>query len=94
MNAYLNSLPAPAGVVANNEGAIMRGRERFRINCTFCHNVDQGTFVPPAIVPMRVIFPGDAPVTLLLQRTAPLNPILDTPGNIVDDKSLLARRVR
>ncbi|MFN2444505.1 MAG: hypothetical protein ABR606_02775 [Vicinamibacterales bacterium] len=86
MNAYLNSLPAPPGVTENNEGAIMRGRERFRINCTFCHNVDQSTFVPPAIVPMRFIFPGDAPMTLLPQRVPPFNPILDTPGNIFDDK--------
>ena len=86
MNAYLNSLPAPAGVTDNNEGAIMRGRERFRLNCTFCHNADQSRFVPPAIVPMGVIFPADNPTTLLPQRTAPLNPILDTPGNFFDDK--------
>ncbi len=31
---------------------------------------------------MKVIFPGDNPVVLLPQRTPPLNPILDTPGNI------------
>ena len=35
---------------------------------------------------MRFIFPGDAPVVLLPQRMAPLNPIVDTPGNIFDDK--------
>ncbi|MEO6239631.1 MAG: hypothetical protein ABIQ52_21755 [Vicinamibacterales bacterium] len=86
MNAYLNSLQAPPGVTDNNEGAIARGRARFRINCTACHNLDQSTFVPPAIVPMRFIFPGDQPVVLLPQRMAPLNPILDTPGNIFDDK--------
>ncbi|MBA2260758.1 MAG: hypothetical protein H0W18_17870 [Acidobacteria bacterium] len=85
MNAYLNSLPAPPGVT-EDEGAVARGRARFRINCTFCHNVDQSTFVPPAIVDMRFIFPGDAPVVLLPQRMAPLNPILDTPGNTFDDK--------
>ncbi|MEP6917927.1 MAG: hypothetical protein ABJC89_19935 [Acidobacteriota bacterium] len=86
MNAYLNGLPAPAGVIDNNQGAIARGRERFRINCTFCHNVDQSVFVPPAIVPMRRIFPGDNPTVLLQQRVAPLNPIVDTAGNIFDDK--------
>ena len=85
MNAYLNSLPAPAGVI-DSEGAVARGRERFRINCTFCHNLDQSTFVPPAIVAMRFIFPGDAPMVLLPQRMAPLNPIVDTPGNPFDDK--------
>jgi len=85
MNAYLNSLQAPPGVT-DNEGAVARGRERFRISCTFCHNVDQSTFVPPAIVPMRFIFPGDQPMVLLPQRMPPLNPILNTPGNIFDDK--------
>jgi cytochrome c2 len=85
MNAYLNSLPAPPGVV-EDEGAVARGRARFRINCTFCHNVDQSIFVPPAIVGMRFIFPGDNPTVLLPQRMAPLNPIVDTPGNIFDDK--------
>ncbi|MDQ3068660.1 MAG: hypothetical protein M3R55_02885 [Acidobacteriota bacterium] len=85
MNAYLNSLPAPEGI-SEDGGAIARGRERFRINCTFCHNLDQSTFVPPAIVAMRFIFPGDSPVVLLPQRVPPLNPILDTPGNFFDDK--------
>ena len=85
MNAYLNSLEAPPGVT-DNEGAVARGRAQFRINCTFCHNVDQNTFVPPAIVPMRFIFPGDQPVVLLPQRMPPLNPIVNTPGNIFDDK--------
>lgn len=85
MNAYLNSLQAPPGVT-DAEGAVSRGRSRFRVNCAFCHNVDQNTFVPPAIVPMRVIFPGDRPVVLLAQRMAPLNPILNTTDNIFDDK--------
>jgi len=85
MNAYLNSLQAPPGVT-DNEGAVARGRARFRINCTFCHNVDQSTFVPPAIVAMRFIFPGDMPTVLLPQRMAPLNPILNTPNSIFDDK--------
>ena len=85
MNAYLNSLQAPAGVVTNADAG-MRGRALFRNNCTACHNVDQGKAVPAFIVPMKTIFPGDNPVTLLASRVAPLNPILDTPGNIFDDK--------
>jgi hypothetical protein len=48
--------------------------------------VDQGRYVPTFIVPMITVFPGDAPVTLLASRTAPLNPILDTPGVFFDDK--------
>ena len=35
---------------------------------------------------MKTVFPGDNPVVLLAQRDPPLNPILDTPGNIFDDK--------
>lgn len=85
MNAYLNSLPAPAGLVAD-AAAGTRGRALFRNNCTACHNVDQGLPVPAFIVPMATLFPGDDPVTLLAMRDAPLNPILDTVDNIFDDK--------
>ncbi len=85
MNAYLNSLQAPAGVVTD-AAAAQRGRAQFREDCTGCHNVDQGRSVPAFIVAMRDIFPGDAPVTLLASRDPPLNPILNTPGNIFDDK--------
>ena len=85
MNGYLNSLQAPAGVVAD-AAAGARGRALFRTNCTACHNVDQGQFVPAFTVPMKTIFPGDNPVVLLAMRVPPLNPILDTPGNFFDDK--------
>ena len=85
MNAYLNSLPAPAGVVADaNAGS--RGRALFRTNCTSCHNVDQSKPVPAFVVAMNTIFPGDNPVVLLAQRDPPLNPILNTPNSIFDDK--------
>ncbi|MDQ3230073.1 MAG: hypothetical protein M3Q13_10175, partial [Pseudomonadota bacterium] len=53
--------------------------------CTGCHNVDQGKRVPSFILPMKRIFPGDNPVTLA-QRMPPLNPVMDTPGAIFDDK--------
>ena len=90
MNGYLNSLPAPPGVVAN-AAAAARGRAQFRVSCTACHNVDQGKPVPAFTVPMKTIFPGDNPVVLLAMRDPPLNPILDTPNNlapvnIFDDK--------
>lgn len=85
MNAYLDSLPAPAGVDGDRQ-AIARGRQLFRtVGCTGCHNVDQSKFVPPFIVPMKTIFPGDNPL-LLAQRMPPLNPVLNTAGNIFDDK--------
>lgn len=53
--------------------------------CTGCHNMDQSKFVPPFIVPMKTIFPGDNPL-LLAQRMPPLNPVLNTADSIFDDK--------
>ncbi|MDQ3025002.1 MAG: hypothetical protein M3R58_00645, partial [Pseudomonadota bacterium] len=85
MNAYLNSLQAPPGVVANADSR-SRGRQLFRENCTTCHNVDQGRPVPAQVFAMATIFPGDSPVTLLAQRDPPLNPILNTVGSVFDDK--------
>jgi cytochrome c2 len=81
MNAYLFALEAPAGERGNRR-AVARGRQIFRTDCTMCHNVDQAKFVPTFIVPMKTIFPGDRPVVLLPEREPPLNPILNTPGNI------------
>ncbi len=86
MNGYLNSLQAPPGVVAD-AAAGARGRAQFRVSCTACHNVDQGKPVPAFTVPMKTIFPGDNPVVLLAMRDPPLNPILDTPTSIFDDKA-------
>lgn len=85
LSAYLDSLPAPAGLDGDRQ-AMARGRQLFRTaGCTACHNVDQSKFVPPFIVPMKTIFPGDNPI-VLAQRMPPLNPVLDTAGNIFDDK--------
>lgn len=85
LNAYLVSLPAPRGARVDARTAA-RGREVFRTaGCTDCHNVDQGKRVPSFIVPMKAVFPGDNPV-VLAQRTPPLNPIMNTPGAIFDDK--------
>ncbi len=85
MNAYLAHLEAPRGAEVDADAA-KRGREMFRTaGCTACHNVDQGKPVPAMMVPMNTIFPGDAPVTLA-QREPPLNPVLNTPNSIFDDK--------
>ena len=86
LNAYLNSLQAPLGVVANVDSRA-RGRELFRNgSCVSCHNVNQGRAVPAGIIGMKTIFPGDNPVTLLAQRDSPLNPVLNTVDSIFDDK--------
>jgi cytochrome c2 len=81
MNAYLFALEAPPGEQGRPR-AIARGRQIFRSECTACHNVDQSRPVPSFIVRMKEIFPGDRPVVLLAMREPPLNPIVDTPGNI------------
>ena len=64
----------------------MRGRETFRTaGCTSCLNVDQSRRVPSGILSMKTVFPGDNPV-VLAQRMSPLNPVLNTPDSIDDDK--------
>jgi len=55
------------------------------VGCTVCHNVDQSKFVPPNLIVMKTIFPGDNPV-ILAPRMPPLNPVQDTPGFFFDDK--------
>ncbi len=85
LNAYMDSLPAPAGEKTADAKTLASGRQLFREQCTSCHNVDQSLFVPSMIVPMKDIFPGDNPV-VLAQRMAPLNPIVNTVDNIFDDK--------
>lgn len=85
LNAYLAGLPAPEGAQVDAQ-VVARGRETFRtVGCTECHNVDQSKFVPPFIIEMKTIFPGDNPM-ILAQRTPPLNPVQDTPGFFFDDK--------
>lgn len=85
LNSFLFALPAPAGS-AQDAAAVSRGETAFRMgSCVNCHNSDQTRAVPTFIVPMRTIFPGDAPVTLA-QRMPPLNPVLNTVASIFDDK--------
>jgi hypothetical protein len=89
LNAYLNSLHSPKGA-AVDPAVATRAREVFRTTgqCTTCHNVDQTKFVPPMIVDMKTIFPGDNP-TVLAMRDAPLSPVEDTPNNTFDDKMIV-----
>ena len=85
LNAYIVGLQAPAGAQVDAQAAA-HGRKLFRTSgCTGCHNADQAKPVPAFVVPMKKIFPGDNP-TILAQRTPPLNPVQDTPGNTFDDK--------
>ena len=62
LNAYVNSLPAPAGD-KSDPAASARGRLVFRSQCTSCHNDDQSKFVPQNIVPFNttVEFFSNAP---------------------------------
>ena len=85
LNGYLATLAAPAGATVDN-AARARGMQTFRTaGCTGCHNLDQSKPVPTTIHAMSEIFPGDRPV-VLAQRMPPLNPVLNTPDNIFDDK--------
>lgn len=89
MNGYLNSLSSPKGATVDAASAA-HGRELFRTTgqCTTCHNVDQTRFVPSAVLPLKMVFPGDAPVVLAM-RDAPLSPVEDTPENTFDDKMIV-----
>ena len=85
LNAYFVALQAPRGADID-EATFARGRAVFSAaGCASCHNADQGRAVPTTVHPMARIFPGDRPVTLAM-RTPPLNPVLNTPGSVFDDK--------
>jgi hypothetical protein len=89
LNGYLNSLAAPPGAVVDSSAAD-RGRELFRTTagCTACHNVTQKVPVPANIVPMKDVFPADAP-RMLGHREAPMGPLLDTDGSTFDDEMVV-----
>jgi len=100
MNAYLNSLRAPAGIKTDAEGSA-RGRLVFRRECTSCHNDDQSRFVPPNIVPFNDtveffanaparpdLFPGYAGKVAADRSLARLAPVRDSVG-IFDDKWII-----
>ncbi|MBA2594987.1 MAG: hypothetical protein M3495_11425 [Pseudomonadota bacterium] len=87
MNAYLDSLPAPAGAKVNAEMAA-RGRELFRASCTECHNVDQTKFVPPMLVEMKAVWPAYIPIPVGLRGDSRLSTVVNSPG-IFDDKMIV-----
>lgn len=85
LNAYMFSLQSPRGQAIDGDVA-SRARESFRTSgCTGCHNVSQTRPVPTTVHAMREIFPGDNP-TVLAARQPPLNPVMNTPESIFDDK--------
>jgi cytochrome c2 len=87
MSAYLDALPAPQGARVDAATAA-RGRELFRTNCTQCHNVDQGKFVPPTLVEMKTIWPGYLPIPVGKRGDTKLSTILNSPGGY-DDKMII-----
>jgi cytochrome c2 len=98
MNAYTDSLPAPAPPSGLDGTMVAAGLELFRTHCTSCHNVDQSKPVPSFIVPLTPggpIFPGYAPVVLALRpvqlpfRPMAFDPIQDDPNTIFDDKLVI-----
>jgi hypothetical protein len=87
MSAYLDALQAPPGAQVD-AGMAGRGRELFRTNCTQCHNVDQGKFVPPTLVEMKTIWPGYLPIPVGKRGDSKLSTILNSPGGY-DDKMII-----
>ena len=100
MNAYLNSLPSPAGDKRDPE-AIARGRMVFRMECTSCHNDDQSKFVPQNVVPFNdtvelfamapsrpALFPGYDGMLLADRTASGLAPVRNSSGTF-DDKMVV-----
>ncbi|NML67676.1 c-type cytochrome [Hymenobacter sp. RP-2-7] len=87
LQAYLNQLPAPKGVVTD-AALVAKGRALFvSQNCTQCHNTNQGQPVQSRLIPMNVIWPGYAPKVIAM-RQPPLSPIQNAPGTF-DDKMIV-----
>ena len=87
LQAYVNALPAPKGVVTS-PALVAKGRALFIAqNCTQCHNTNQGEPVQSRLIPMATIWPGYAP-KVLAQRQPPLTPIQNAPGTF-DDKMIV-----
>ncbi len=91
--AYVNSLRSPSGVI-RDAAAVARGKVHFQsaqYSCTTCHNADNSLPVSTqvSVIPMKTVFPGDAPV-VLVQRDAPVTgPVENTPGSTFDDKMIV-----
>ncbi len=97
MNAYLNSLPSPAGL-RTDTAAIERGRLIFRNSCTTCHNLSQSEFVPQSLIPFNSsvefysasamqldMWPSYVGELLADRSAAGLAPVRNAPGTF-DDK--------
>lgn len=87
MSAYLDRLPAPRGATVST-AAFARGRDVFRANCTQCHNVDQGRFVPPLVVGLSTMWPAYVPLPAGIRGDAKLSTILNSPGDF-DNKMVV-----
>lgn len=87
MNAYLDSLPAPAAPKVDPAVAA-RGRELFRANCTQCHNVDQSKIVPSVLVPVKALWPGYFPLPAGIRGDSKLSYIMNSRGPF-DDKMIV-----
>ena len=101
LNAYLNSLLAPAAPPFDSAKAA-RGRELFRTTraaagagCTSCHQVDPNKFVPTDVIPIETIYPGYSPL-LIFPRTRPLSDIQDSggPSPFFDDRMIVLDATR
>lgn len=100
LNAYVDSLPAPAPPPGLDATRVARGREVFRDTCTDCHNVDQSRRVPSVVVTESEIFPdydplqiADRPVQLPFRPQA-FAPIQDDATTIFDDKTVIVEASR
>lgn len=89
LNAYLNSLPAPAAPSFDTAKAT-RGQDVFRSRCTSCHQINPNKFVPTDVIAMPTIYPGYQP-TVILQRQPPLSNVQNSegPSPFFDDRMIV-----
>jgi mono/diheme cytochrome c family protein len=95
MNAYTDSLRAPAAPSGLDPTQVAAGLAVFRSTCTACHNVNQSIPVPGFVVAEKTIFPPYNPTVLLQRpveagvRPVAFDPIRDDPSTIFDDKTVI-----
>lgn len=83
LNAYLDSLPAPAAG-AHDAAAAARGAQTFAQQCTSCHVADPSHFVKQDIIPIETLYPAYNP-TVIAARPG-ISSIQDDPNTHYDDR--------
>ncbi|HVZ71634.1 MAG TPA: hypothetical protein VHJ20_04605 [Polyangia bacterium] len=100
LNAYTDSLHAPAPPAGLDVAKVTSGLITFEQSCTSCHNVNQSVRVPSFVVAMSTVLPSYAPSVLVQRpveagiRPTAYAPIQNDPNTIFDDKMVVIEASR